>query len=740
MEALGRLIARNHRRVLVVALLGFLALSVYGITAFGKLSSGGQVDPKAPSTQAEQLVDDHFGGTQGLVVLVTAKAGTVDSPAVQAVGAKIAATLHGQPWVDNVTSYFTTHAPGLRSTDQRSALVLAHVQDEDGHKSGVDTLLKDLKADGGAAATVRSGGQTGADSALTTQIGKDLGIVSIVAVPITIVLLYFVFGGLLASLLPLGVAAIAIMGTFAELRLLAGFVSVSTYAIDLNIALGLGLAVDYGLLIVNRYREEVAHGHATEDALARTATSAGRTVLFSAVTVALALTALLVFPVYFLKSFAYAGIAVVFFAAVGALLVLPALLAAMGARVARRRRSFRRPRPARAADPGAPAVVGSRGWTRVTTAVTHRPLAFAAPILLALVVIGLPLLNVHFSTPDDRALPTSAAAHQVGDALRDRFAGNGNSALTAVTAKPAGSPAAPTPAQTREWAQYTARLSRLPGAEQVQGPGGTYRNGRPVHETGPALSWYHDGYVTWTVDNTLDATSGQAADLVHDIRDTPTPAHTSVLVGGRAADLVDQKHSIGSGLPWAAAIMVIASFVMLFLFTGSIWIPVKALVLNALTLFTITGAMIWVFQGGHLSGLLNFTPTATSTTIPPLLVVIAFALMMDYEVFLISRIKELHERGLANREAIVQGMARAGTIVTTAAALLSVTFFAFGLSRISFLQFFGIGTGLAVLLDAFVVRGILVPAAMKLAGERIWWAPAPLRRLYDRFGLREEDD
>ena len=241
----------------------------------------------------------------------------------------------------------------------------------------------------------------------------------------------------------------------------------------------------------------------------------------------------------------------------------------------------------------------------------------------------------------------------------------------------------------------------------------------------------------WQIQNHLVSSSGPAQDLVDQVRALAAPTGQTIEVGGPAADIVDQKHSIGSSLPIAIAIMVVASFLMLFLFTGSVLIPLKAIILNALTLFAVLGLMVWIFQGGHLSGFLGFTPTPTSTTMPPLLFVIAFAVSMDYEVFLISRIKELHDQGATNTEAVTGGLARTGRIVSTAAALLSVTFFAFGLSKISFIQFFGIGTGVAILVDATIVRGVLVPAVMRLVGERIWWAPRPLRRFHHRFGMQE---
>ena len=332
----------------------------------------------------------------------------------------------------------------------------------------------------------------------------------------------------------------------------------------------------------------------------------------------------------------------------------------------------------------------------------------------------------------------SAQPHRVGDALRTRFADNSSEALIAVAKPDTASLTSTTNVAARaNWDRYSRTLSRLPGVLDVQGPTGTYKAGSDVAPAG-AQPRERDGYAYWTVDNTLDPTGSKAANLVRQIRAVDAPTGSTVLVGGRAADLVDQKSSIGGSLPWALAIVIIASFIMLFLFTGSIVIPIKALALNALTLFTVVGAMVWIFQGGHFDNLLKFTPTSTTTTIPPLLFVIAFGLSMDYEVFVISRIKEMHDSGLSNRDAIIAGMAKAGSIIITAAALLSVTFFAFGLSKISFLQFFGIGTGVAILLDAIVIRCVLVPAVMQMLGERTWWAPAPLRKVYDRFGLREE--
>ncbi len=719
LNRLGVFAARYHRAVLIASALLFVVVTILGMGAFKRLQSGGQVSASASSSQAEALVASHFGGEQGLVIVISARDGSVSSPAVVAVGKKVTATLESNSDISNVTSYWTTPAASLRSGNGKAALILAHVKGSDDQvDSRTKALLPKLTAYGGAAATVQGGGSSATGSEITTQVKKDLLLVSVVAVPITTLLLYFAFASLLAALLPLVVAMLAIMGTFAELRVLAAFTSVSTYAVDLTIALSLGLAMDYSLLLINRYREEVGRGRGSRAAIARAVETAGRTIVFSGLTVALALTALLVFPLYFLRSFAYAGIAVVAFAVLGALFVMPALLDVFSNRLARKAKKTAKSTTNKGE---------SRFWRRLASAVTSRPVLSAFPVMAVLLIIGSPFLHVHFSTPDDRVLPTSASARQVGNELRTGFSTDASSTLIAVGTGHASRGAD---------AAYATRLSMQGGVTSVEGPTGTYVAGLPVSDAGGQL--HQTGDVSyWQIQNHLVSSSGPAQDLVRHVRALAAPAGQTIDVGGTAADIVDQKHSIGSSLPIAIAIMVLATFLMLFLFTGSVLIPLKAIILNALTLFAVLGLMVWIFQEGHLSGFLGFTPTPTSTTMPPLLFVIAFAMSMDYEVFLMSRIKELHDQGATNTEAVTGGLARSGRIVSTAAALLSVTFFAFGLSKISFIQFFGIGTGVAILVDATIVRGVLVPAVMRLVGERIWWAPRPLRRFHHRFGMQE---
>jgi RND superfamily putative drug exporter len=547
--------------------------------------------------------------------------------------------------------------------------------------------------------TVRAGGLSGVDNAVGTQIGKDLKLAEGIAIPITFVLLIFAFGSVVAASLPVVIGLVAIVATLAVLFLLGSVTNVSIYALNLTTAMGLGLGIDYALLMVNRYREELAGGMTVQEAVRHAVATAGRTIVFSAGTVAAALAALLVFPVYFLRSFAYAGISVVVVATLSALVVLPAVLALLGPRVnalaVRSRESLGR--------------AESPFWRRIAASVMRRPVMAGLPIVALLVVLGIPFLHVQFGTPDDRVLPTSSAARQVGDVLRSDFRANVSDTLEIVTATALPPHAA---------GSYAQEISSIPGVVSV----GTVQR--------PQATWFHAVITPVPV-------SSAAQKLVSEVRALPPPGGVTAYVGGSAAGLVDQKHDLGSRLPLAIALIVLTTFIILFLFTGSVVLPLKALVLNALSLTAVFGALVWIFQDGHLSGLLGFTAAPISTTMPLLLFCIAFGLSMDYEVFMLSRIKELHDAGATNTEAVAGGLARTGRIVTTAAALLAVTFFAFGLSKVSFIQMFGVGTGIAIVIDATLIRGVVVPAFMRLAGSANWWAPPPLRRLHRRIGAAE---
>jgi RND superfamily putative drug exporter len=647
-------------------------------------------------------------------------------------GEDLTRRLAAEPDLAQVASYWSLDAPSLRSQDGRQALVLGRVTgDEEALDERARQLTAAYTADG-PDVRVQVGGQIQVFREVGEQVERDLVRAEGIAVPVTLLLLVVVFSSAVAGMLPLAVGGFAIVGTLLLLRLLGDLTDVSIYALNLTTALGLGLAIDYSLFIVSRYREELRAGREPADALLRTMATAGRTVLFSAATVAVSLVALLVFPLYFLRSFGYAGIAVVALAAVGALVVLPALLAVLGRRVDRLRLPIRRRARPTGAPPWSSPDPSGGFWHRLATGVMRRPLPVAAVVVAFLLLLGTPFLGVRFGLPDDRVLPAGVASRQVADALRTGFAADESSALS-VVATGIGDPSGRLPDIDR----YAAALSRLDDVRRVEALSGSYADGRRLQGPSPAATRFAAPDGTWlAVVPSVGSYSPQGEDLVARVRALPAPF--GVQVAGPAAQLVDTKASLGAHLPAAAAIIATVTFLLLFLMTGSVVVPVKALVLNLLSLTAVYGAMVFVFQDGHLADVLGFTATGTiDTSMPVLMFCIAFGLSMDYEVFLLSRIKEEHDRTGDTVAAVAVGLERSGRIVTTAAALLAIVFAAFATSRVSFLQLFGVGTALAVVVDATLIRALLVPAFMRLAGQANWWAPAPLRRLHRRVGLRE---
>ncbi|HWC22831.1 MAG TPA: MMPL family transporter [Flexivirga sp.] len=701
--------------MLLLAVAALLGAAVLGVGAFGKVQTNGAFqDPAADSTTAQHLLDDRFGGADNVVLLVHARAGTIDDAGVRAAGTAAAHRLSTTPGVTGVVSYWGSHDPALRSTDGRYALVIGTERTTD--ELGADTLASLAATD--AAATVTVGGGAAVNHDVTAQVGKSLVTAELIAVPIILVLLVIAFGSLIAALLPLAIGAIAITGTFAELFLLGSVTPVAVYAINLTTALGLSLAIDYALLMVSRYREELAGGKDPTEAVIRAVATAGRTIVFSGATVAAALAVLLIFPLYFLRSFAYAGIGVVLISIVAAVLVLPALLAVLGERV----NAGRWPRAKRRMPQTAAPL-----WGRVADLAMRRPARVALPVVVLLLLVASPLLHVSFGTPDDRVLRTDTSSRVVGDALRSDFSAELASGIDVVTEGRVSGTALQ---------RYATTLSELPRVAQVQTSLGTYADGRlqsPLRDSRLASA----GSQRLKVVPSVDPRSAAAQDLVRDIRSWPGPQDSAVHVGGQTAQLIDSKHAIGSRIPLAALLIVLTTFVVLFLFTGSVLQPVRSLLLNLLTLSATGGLLVSIFQDGHLAGMLHFTPLPLDTSMLMLLFCIAFGLSMDYEVIVLSRIKELHDRGFDNHTAVVEGLTRSGRIVTTAAVLVAVSFLAFGTSTVSFLQLFGIGAGVAVLIDATLVRAVLVPACQRLLGRAAWWSPPTLRRLHARLGVAE---
>ncbi|MFE9044163.1 MMPL family transporter [Streptomyces sp. NPDC007818] len=703
--------ARPRLTLLVALVLTALAVLAGGGVA-DRMGSGGWEDPAAESSYATKALEREFPGSQpNLLLLVDAGKAGVDDPAVAAEARRLTERLAAEPGVEGVGSYWAGGSPALRSEDGTQAVVAARIAGEEKAAGELlDRIAPEYRGTHGPV-EVTLGGGLAVRHEMQQIIQEDLLRAELIALPLTLVLLVMVFGSAVAALLPLGVGIVAILGTNAVLRGITEFTDVSVFAQNLTTALGLGLAIDYALFVVRRYREELATGADPATAVRTTLRTAGRTVLFSALTVAVSLAAMLVFPQYFLRSFAYAGIAVVLLAATAALTLLPAALVLLGHRVDAldlRRLLRRRRAPAK----GAPA---GTGWSRTAGLVMRRAPVFAVLTTAGLVLLGLPFLGVKFGTADDRQLPPTATSRIVQEELRAGFPGDPGGSIAVLAEGPA------TPA---ELAAYRERVAALDGVVRVDGPvvTGTGADTRAYYSVVPEGPAVGDG----------------AQRAVGELRAADAPFTTSVT--GQAAVLVDSKDAIAERLPWAAGIIVLVTLLLVFLLTGSVIVPVQAVLLNALSLTAMFGAVVWVFQDGNLSGLLGFTATGDiETTLPVLMFCVAFGLSMDYGVFLLSRIKEEYDATGDHEGAVRFGLARTGGLITAAAVILAVVMVAIGTSRVTNTKMLGLGVALAVVMDAMVVRSLLVPAVMKLTGRLTWWAPGPLRRFHDRFGISESE-
>ncbi|MFD4771156.1 MMPL family transporter [Streptomyces niveus] len=719
-DRIAELAIRRARLVLVVAVVAVALMGAVGAGAFSVLKGGGYDDPASQSSRAGKVIEEKFGGETNLILLVRTAEGRIDSPAADRSGQALVADLKAEKDLDNVLSYWDTDSPDLRSEDGREAIVLAHVKGEKTEQEKRAKAIIDTyggQYEGGL--TIEAGGGTAVGADLSAQVPKDLILAEAIAVPLTLILLLVVFGSVVAALLPLVIGTIAIAGTFAELALLGGVTDVSNSATNLTTALGLGLGIDYALLMISRFREQLATGAAVDDAVRHTVRTAGRTVAFSAATVAVALAALLVFPQYFLRSFGYAGVGVVAIAAISTLFVMPALFVVLGHKVNNGRLPWAKKERVASRTPL---------WGRIARTVMRRPALTALPVLAVLLLAASPLLGITLGTPDERVLPEDAKSRQVSEVLREKFNGNDDAAVHVVLDQAV---------DKAPLASYATQLSELAGVVRVEAGPGTYVDGRSAAPGPGNAALSRPDAQRLNVVSDLEPKSDDAQNLVKEVRGVAAPAGTAALVGGTDAVLIDSKDSISGQIPLALALVAVTTFILLFLFTGSVVQPLRALVLNVISLGATLGVMTWIFQDGNLASLLGVTPQPMEASMTVLMFVIAFGLSMDYEVFVTSRIKELHDEGEDNESAVTNGLGHTGRIVTAAACLLAVSFFAFGTAEISFMQMFGLGSGLAILIDAVAVRGVLVPAAMRLLGRSAWYAPPPLRKFHGRYGLSE---
>ena len=718
-ETLGHAVVRRRRLTLVLFVVGLVVAGVVGSGVFTRLQAAGFDDPGSDSAAVSSQLETLFGVTEPAAVLAVETPTGVDAPADAAAATALVGRVAARPGVTQVVSYWTSGRPeALKGTDGRTGQVIVFSDRTGDELTTLATGLRDTFGGTQGDLTVRLGGAPLVNEAITKRITSDLGRAEGIAIPVTSVLLIIVFGSLVAAGLPFLVAAGAVLGAFLTLFLITLGTDVSIFGLNLVTGLGLGLGIDYALLVVNRFREELAVHGDVEAAVVRTVATAGRTVFVSGLTVAVTLASLLVFPQYFLRSFGYAGIAVTLLAMLSTLVALPAVLALLGRNVNRWKvtRGDLTPR-----DTGV--------WATIARRVMRSPWPVIVVVLGVLFLVAAPARDAVFGQVDDRALPADAPVAVASAVLRDRFPGREASPVDVLV---------PSGAQDAAGvAAYAERLSRVPGVVRVVTPADVVTGGARVAPNPSPAAFTAGGDVRLSVIADVTPRSPQGQALVDDLRAVTAPAGT--LVGGSAAQYTDSQNGITSRLALVLVWIAVTTLVVLFLFTGSVVLPLKALLLNVVSLGATLGALVWVFQEGHLSGLMGgFTVTgALDTSMIVLISITAFALSMDYEVFLLSRIKEEHDRGLETTEAVALGLQRSGRIITAAAALLAIVFVAFISSGVTNIKQLGLGVAFAIVVDATVVRGLLVPALMRTFGGANWWAPRPLRALHDRFGLSE---
>ena len=744
MRRLAIFVVRRRWWVIALALVALPASVLYGGGVHGKLSPGGFLDPGAESSRTAAAIAKDFpsSGQSDFVIVVTAKHGTVDSPEVRAAGIALTQRLRRAPGVISSFSYWSigntgTTAP-LRSRDQREALVFASLRGTDDSKIRLAAkLAPEFETDG---KVVRTGvtGVAEVTRQLSDQAEKDLQRSDLLTGPFTFVALILVFGSVVAAALPLAVALLSVLGTFVVLTLLAKFTTVSVFSLNLATGLGLGLAIDYSLFVVSRYREESGRGVSAPVAIGRSMQTAGRTVAFSAGTVAISLMSLAIFPIPYLRSFAYGGVAVVALAAVSSIVILPALLAVLGPRVEK----FRLFKVRETSEGGA--------WRRQADRVMRHPVPYAVTISLVLMLLAIPFFHLNLGLSDDRVGPKNMSSRIATDQYRNNFASREADALSVLV------PGIDAKTDQKAIDRFAHELASLPGVSRVDALTGEYLVDKKkvtayppafLEGVNPALARFIEQRFTprpgqrgtyLSVVPDVEPLSSRGEQLVKDIRGAPAPFHFSV--SGLSARLVDTRESVVSRLPLALGLIALATFVLLFLMTGSLLIPLKALVLNMLSLTATFGATVWIFQDGHLANLLHFTPTGSIDVFTPILMFcIAFGLSMDYEVFLLSRIKEEYDLERDNERAVSIGLQKTGRIVTAAALLLTIVFIGIATSEVTLVKAFGVGLGIAVIVDAFLIRATLVPAFMRLAGRVNWWSPRWLRRWHLRFGIWENE-
>jgi uncharacterized membrane protein YdfJ with MMPL/SSD domain len=701
-DTLARLADRRARRIGLLAIALFLAAGALGGSVAERLDPYGADDPATEAVEAREQLQE--AGLRAPAVIVVLDHAPVAKPKTRARVAALERELGARADVQSVSGFYNTRSRDFVSNDGQAtylAVALKQTDDKEWQAAGGD-IADELAGRPG----ITVGGAAVAQEQVNTQVEEDLRKAEMLAFPLLFLLSFLFFRSLIAALLPVMIGLLAIVGTFLILRIASEFGSISIFALNLTTGLGLGLAIDYSLFVVSRYREEIAKDGPGLAAMRRVMATAGRTVFFSSLTVAAALASLLVFPQRFLYSMGLGGSLVVLLAALISLTVLPAVLTLLGTRVNSLAPRFLQRRAEADARPDEHGF-----WYRLSRFVMRRPAPIATLSALFLILLGLPFFGIKFNTVDPTVLPEEASARQAYDAVSTEFPPYRETPIwvSVQGASPMAS------------AQLAARLRRTEGVAAVA----------------PPRQLRGDVTVIQTISANPFATEASQS-TVERIRDVAEPPGATVLVSGATADFIDFQGSLTRHLPIAFAIIVIATLVILFLMTGSVVLPIKSLIMNVLNLTAVFGLLVLIFQDGRLEGLFDYTSSgAIEQTMPILLFAVAFGLSTDYAVFLLSRIKEARDNGASDSESVAIGLERTGRIVTAAALLFAVAIGAFATSQIIFIKQNGVGTALAVLIDASIIRALLVPSLMELLGKWNWWAPAPLRRLHNRFGISE---
>ena len=693
-ERLGHTIAHKKKVVLSLFLLATVLAGGIGSQVFARFDTGGYSDPNSDSAKVWDYLDETFKVKDPSVVLVVdAKDKSVDDPSVVAIATELESKVRAESSAESVLSYWSSGgAPSLKSKKGTSAFIFVYLKSND--FTEIDKLggIYQEKYDGNYKGlnVYASGGAVFAN-AINGRIQDDLKLSEAVSIPLTFLLLLFVFGAMAASAMPLVVGITAILGTFFAMYLLTLITDVSIFALNLTTGLGLGLGIDYALLIVNRFREEMARGLDNETAIVNTLRSAGKTVFYSGLTVVLTLISLTFFPQNFLKSMGYAGAAVVALAVIGALIPLPALLAILGTKINKgvvRRSGIVQKEDGR--------------WAQIARFVMRRPVSVVAASLAILAILIAPITNIKFSQIDSDVLPKSDRAYQASQFIANEFPGQESNPIEIVF--PEGAQ------QSEQIATYTAALKQISGVVRVG----------EIQIVGNAARL--------VAIHSMKPRTPEGEELIHKIRELPAPEGT--LVGGIAADYADTQGAISSTMPKVLGWIMITVLLLLFAFTGSLLLPIKAVILNFTSLAATMGVLTWIFIDGNFKELLgDFIVNGTLDTNTMVLVsIVAFGLSMDYEVFLLSRIKEEHDAGKSNIDAVALGLQKSARIITAAAFILAVVFAAFILSGVTSIKMMGFGVAFAILLDATLIRAFLVPALMRLFGDWNWWAPRALKR------------